>query len=377
VETTENIKRAVSRRVATLLIGAIAMAALLCGAVLGQNNRGQAQNGAAGGGLQAKDAGQPAARGEQASSVPIAASNGDYHIAPGDEIEIRIEDAPELSRKCTVSAEGDITLNYLNRIGVEQKTPQELEKLIADSLRGRYLKDPSVAVTVSQYNSRSFFIQGAVRQPGPYIVKGQPSLLKLITIAGGLADNHGSTAFIIREIRKEKIPAEAGTTSQGAGQKPPAEAGTTNHIGAAEQAKYDLLKVNINGLFKGEFAQNLDIEPGDIVNIPVTDVFFVTGEVHKPGSFALKEGTTLRQAVSMAEGSTFKASLGSGIIFRDDPATGKRQELKVDVGAVMNGKKDDIPILANDIIIIPNSRSRSVFTYVLNGLGASALRVIP
>jgi polysaccharide biosynthesis/export protein len=362
VETMEDIKRAVSRRVATPLLGAVAMAALFSGAALGQNNREQAQNGAAGPGLQAKDAGQPAARSEQPSNVPIAASNGDYHIAPGDEIEIRIEDAPELSRKCTVSAEGDITLNYLNRIGVEQKTPQELEKLIADSLRGRYLKDPSVAITVTQYNSRSFFIQGAVRQPGPYIVKGQPSLLKLITIAGGLAENHGSTAFIIREIRKEKTLAEAGATSQAR---------------VVEPAKYDLLKVNINGLFKGDFDQNADIEPGDIVNIPVTDVFFVTGEVHKPGSFPLKEGTTLRQAVSMAEGSTFKAALGSGIIFRDDPATGKRQELKVDVGAVMNGKKDDIPILANDIIIIPNSRSRSVFTYVLNGLGASALRVVP
>jgi polysaccharide export outer membrane protein len=368
VETMQNIKRAVSRRFATPLICAVAMAALLCGAVLGQNNRGEAQNGAAGPGLQAKDAGQSAARTEQASNAPIAASNGDYHIAPGDEIEIRIEDAPELSRKCTVSAEGDITLNYLNRIGVEQKTPQELEKLIANSLRGRYLKDPSVAVTVTQYNSRSFFIQGAVRQPGPYIVKGQPSLLKLITIAGGLAENHGSTAFIIREIKKEKTPAEAGTTSQG---------GTTSQTAPAEPAKYDLLKVNINGLFKGEFAQNLDIEPGDIVNIPVTDVFFVTGEVRKPGSFPLKEGTTLRQAISMSEGSTFKASLASGIIFRDDPATGKRQELKVDVGAVMNGKKDDIPILANDIIIIPNSRSRSLFSYVLSGMGMSALRMVP
>jgi len=219
-----------------------------------------------------------------------------------------------------------------------------------------------------------------VREPGAYIVKGQPSLLKLITIAGGLADNHGSTAFIIREAKKEsagpKSPAEA-TLPKGATLPDPARRDSASREGAAEPAKYDLLKVHINGLFKGEFEQNVDIEPGDIVNIPVSDVFFVAGEVRKAGSFPLKEGTTLRQAISMAEGTTFNASLGSGVIFRDDPATGKRNELKVDVGAVMRGKQDDILIQANDIVIIPNSRSRSLFKYVLSGLGTSSLRVVP
>jgi protein involved in polysaccharide export with SLBB domain len=43
-------------------------------------------------------------------------------------------------------------------------------------------------------------VQGAVRRAGLYQIEGQPSLLKLITIAGGLTENYGSTAFIIREI---------------------------------------------------------------------------------------------------------------------------------------------------------------------------------
>ena len=41
------------------------------------------------------------------------------------------------------------------------------------------------------------------------------------------------------------------------------------------------------------------LEPGDTVNIPPTDVFFVAGEVNQPGSFPLKDGTTLRQAISL------------------------------------------------------------------------------
>src|SRR5262249_36593170 len=161
--------------------------------------------------------------------------------------------------------------------------------------------------------------------PGVYQMEGRPSLLKLITIAGGLADNHGSTAFIIRAVRRAKQGANL--EPSGANSKQAAEAS----IGSAQAEKpepallepdlgpegenYDLLQVNINGLFKGQFDQNMYAEPGDIVNIPPADVFFVAGEVQAPGSFPLKEGTTLRQAISLAQGTTFKAALGRGIIF--------------------------------------------------------------
>jgi polysaccharide export outer membrane protein len=134
------------------------------------------------------------------------------------------------------------------------------------------------------------------------------------------------------------------------------------------------MKTNINGLFRGDFSQDMPIQPGDIINIPQTDVFFVAGEVRRPGPFPLKEGTTLQQAIAMAEGTTFKAATGAAVIFRDD-ARGKRSEIKVDVGAVMRGKNEDIPILANDIIVVPNSRTRSTLQILLQGFGASAMRL--
>src|SRR5688500_20399470 len=95
------------------------------------------------------------------------------------------------------------------------------------------------------------------------------------------------------------------------------------------------------------------LEPGDIINIPLADVFFVAGEVNAPGEFSLKDGTTLRQAISMAQGMKFEAATSRGIIFRDDPS-GKREEMRIDIGAVMNGKKQDVAIVPNDIIIVPN-----------------------
>src|SRR6185295_15536121 len=113
-------------------------------------------------------------------------------------------------------------------------------------------------------------------------------------------------------------------------------------LGPEETPKYELKSSNIIGLLKGRFDQDVLLEPGDIINIPASDVFFVAGEVNAPGSFALKEGTTLRQAISLAQGTNFKAALGKGVIFREN-ASGKQEEVHVDIGAVMSGKKQDIP----------------------------------
>lgn len=293
----------------------------------------------------------------------LASPDEDYRIGAGDVIEIKIEDAPELSVSRRVAANGTFLMSFLGRVKAEGKTPEELEKQIADGLRGRYLKNPQVSVVVTQYNSRSFFIQGAVRSPGVYQMEGKPTLLKLITVAGGLQDTHGSTAFIIREM-KDKKPEAAPTDASG---KAAASAE------AVEGANYEMIQANIGGLLKGNFAQNVVIEPGDIINIPQRDVFFVAGEVHAPGSFLLKDGTTLRQAIALAQGTTIKAAQSRASIFREEANTGRRVEIRIDVGAVMSGKQEDILIAPNDVIIVPNSRAKSVGTTLLSAFGTNVV----
>jgi polysaccharide export outer membrane protein len=308
--------------------------------------------------------------GETSSPALLIEPGADYRIGSGDVISVVIEDAPELSRTFRVNAAGNISMSFLGRVKARDKTAEELADLIVEGLRGRYLTDPKVTVSVEQINSHAFFVQGAVRRPGVYQIEGNPSLLKLITVAGGLAENHGSTAFIIRQAKSpggEEPPGPAG---------PPGEARDRAPVTRAEEdeAAYDLLKCNIAGLLKGRFDENASLEPGDIINIPVMDVFFVGGEVRAPGSYPLKDGTTLRQAISLAQGTTIKAATSRGVIFRENPTNGKREEIKVHVGAVMSGKQDDIPILANDIIIVPNSGMKSFGAALLGAFGLNLMR---
>jgi protein involved in polysaccharide export with SLBB domain len=370
----------------------------------------------------------PAAGQAMPASPNVLYSTGeDYRIGPSDVLDITVEDAPELSGAFRVNASGTFPMRFIGSIKAQGATPEELQRLIADKLRGEYLMNPQVTVLVRQYNSRAFFIQGSVKNPGVYQIEGKPSLLKLITMAGGLAENHGSTAFIIREIKKADVrdqrsdatgqrsdaggqrpdaggerPEGAGQRSDAGGQRPEGagprsdaggqrseaggskpEAGTqdsgasasTASDGEVDDAKYELKLANINSLLLGNFKQNLIIEPGDIINVPPTDIFFVAGEVRSPGSYTLREGTSLRQAISLAQGMTFKALASRGVIFRTEAGTGKRQEIKVNINDVMSGKKEDMLVQANDIIIVPNSRFKSVGSVLLTGFGTVATRV--
>jgi polysaccharide export outer membrane protein len=303
----------------------------------------------------------------------------DYRINPGDVIQIQVEDAPELSHYYQVNSSGRIEMPVLGLVEAQKKTTFELARLIAKGLReGEYLNSPNVLVTMKQYRNQTFFIQGAVRTPGVYQTEGRPSLLTMISLAGGLAENHGSTAFILRPNKTKKSGTEADNQiaslqdqTAGSDQMQP-QPGASAQTPAADP-DYEMIKVNISALYRGQFDQR--VEPGDIINIPRADVFFIAGEVKTPGSFTLKEGTTLRQAVSLAQGMTFSAKASRGVIFREDPVLGTRQELKVDISEVMSGKREDIPLLANDVVIIPNSRTKSVGGALLQALGVNSARL--
>lgn len=309
--------------------------------------------------------------GARGSNVLVSLEQ-DYRIGPNDVIDVQIDNAPELSKTFRVTAAGTFLMPYLGRMTAAQKTPEELAQLITEGLRGDYLKDPKVTVAVKEYNSRSFFIQGAVRSPGVYQIEGKPSLLELITLGGGLAENHGSTAFIIHKLKLAASPAGEQKI-----EGPAAPTQAVDHASEGEDTpRYELRSVNINGLLRGRFDQDTFLEPGDIINIPPSDVFFVAGEVNKPGSFVLKEGTSLRQAISLAQGTSLNAAGDRGVIFREGP-TGKREELKVDIASVMSGKKPDVLILANDIVMVPNSRVKSVGNAVLKAFGLSTLTRFP
>lgn len=169
------------------------------------------------------------------------------------------------------------------------------------------------------------------------LIDGRASLLRLIALAGGLTDTHGPIAYIIR-------------SNKGTG------------IGRRDNGdpEYETTTVNIERLFKGAISEDVTLQRGDLVNIPAADILIVTGEVVAPGSFPFKQGITLREAIVLARGLTLNAIARQGVIFREDPTTAKRTEIKVDIAAVTSGKSKDVPLRPNDIIAVPSSRMKTI-----------------
>ena len=282
----------------------------------------------------------PAVTGTNDSAIILP--DQEYVIGPADVIEVSVLKMPELSREYRVSADGTIEMPFLGPIQAEKTTSRELATAITKQLQEGYLVDPQVSVILRHVNRR-YFVQGAVRLPGVYNIEGRPTLLELLTIAGGLDATHGATAFIIHKTQPGPNDAEA---------------------------VYDMKKANLNALLRGDFTENTKVEPGDIIQIPPSDVFFVAGEVRAAGSFPLKEGMTLRQAISLAQNTNPTAAPSKAVIFREDGSKEKKQ-VPVDITAVMRGRQPDVEIMANDIIVVPNSKAKSIYVPVLNSFGVN------
>ena len=133
------------------------------------------------------------------ATAPKAESLSKYKLAAGDVISISVfgEDDMKMGRTRLTDA-GTISYPVLGEIEVRGKTVGELEALIADGLRGRYLVNPRVSVSIDEY--RPFFINGQVALPGSYPFQPSLTVAKAVTLAGGFTERASqSKIFLVRE----------------------------------------------------------------------------------------------------------------------------------------------------------------------------------
>ena len=114
-----------------------------------------------------------------------AADVGDYRLGLGDVVAVTVLNADQFNRKLRVDSAGKVSLPLLGNLQVAGLTPQEVELVIADALREKYMNDPQVSVFVEESASLRFSIEGAVKTPNVYPLKGRVTLLQAIAAGGG------------------------------------------------------------------------------------------------------------------------------------------------------------------------------------------------
>ena len=125
---------------------------------------------------------------EALTAVATPGSNA-YKIGPQDTIEIAVFKVPDLSRTVQVADSGTVNLPLIGDVVAAGKTAQQLERDLVKKYGGKYLQSPQVTVSVKEYNSQRVTIEGAVKKPGVYPIRGKASLLQFIATAEGLDPN--------------------------------------------------------------------------------------------------------------------------------------------------------------------------------------------
>jgi polysaccharide export outer membrane protein len=317
---------------------------------------------------------------------------GDYRIGPQDLLDINIFEAPELNRTVRVSENGEVSLPLLGGIHVVRLTARELENTLAAKLR-EFLKDPHVSVMVTAIESHPVSVIGEVNKPGVFQVRGSKTLLEMLSMAQGLAPEAGDEVLVMRNAGYNRgqeggaqtkeagngetaskdadgIKSGSGSDSNGNGDGALKKNATTSveetiNAGAkqGEDQGGDTIAINLRHLLNSRDPRfNVPIYAGDIVKVTRAGIVYVVGAVRKPGGFTVKgnEQMSLLKAIALAEGLSSTSSKGHTRIIRTDEGSGKRSEIPVELGKILDGKAPDMNLQAADIVFVPNSTGKTV-----------------
>ncbi len=288
--------------------------------------------------------------------APSAAPSFTSGLAPGDQLNVRMYDFPELGGVVSVhvAADGTVHLPYAGTLKVQGMTPDQFQRAISDALKTKgIVKEPNVSVDVVVAVNLTVNVLGQVVSPRAIPLYAPAPVSFVLAQVGGI------TGLAERRL-------------------------TILHHG--EQLP---ISVDYDPDAPTPAALNTLVQPGDVINVSSRGVFFVCGEVNRPGIFPMGgvlslgqtgpvsgEGVvktmTLLEALSQAGGVTPIAARSKMHILRT--VDGKRVDITVDQVKLSKGEVADPILQPNDIIYLPPSywrqQTNNLFSTALSSLYA-------
>ena len=249
--------------------------------------------------------------------LPPAARGQEYEIGEGDLLKITVYDNPDLANDVRVSGEGKITVPLIGELTVKGMTATAIGKKLADLFADGYIKNPQVSVFITEYKSKKVTALGEFTKPGLIEMRGNSTLMEMISNAGGITLNAGETLYIQRNIVK----------------------GGLNHKDDVT-ITIDLVRL----LEGGDISLNVPVLDGDSIYVPKAAFVYVTGEVKNPGAFKITKGLTVLRSITLAGGFSPRANKNRLEVVR------KSGPIERTIAA----KMDDL-VAPDDIIVVPES----------------------
>jgi len=240
-------------------------------------------------------------------AAPAWSADDDYRMGTGDVVHITVYGNPDLATDARVGEDGGITFPLIGALKAAGQTPSAVEKDIATRLsKGGFIVNPNVNVNIVQYRGQQISVLGRVNHPGKLSLEKASRVIDALALASGISADGADTITLVR-----------------------------THDGKTEYRDIDVI-----ALFRpGGEASNERVQDGDIINVARQPMFYIYGEVQRPGAFRLEQNMSVVQALSMGGGITARGTQRGITILRRD-ANGEMHELDTQPADLV--KKDDV-----------------------------------
>lgn len=199
----------------------------------------------------------------------------DNPLGPGDMLRITIYGNADLTTETRVTSAGSISLPLVGDVQVGGISVSQAEKNIANLLEnGGFIKKPQVNIVVLQVSSQQISVLGEVLKPGRYPIDRPSTLIELLAMAGGANQNGADIVTVISQKNGNTIRQE----------------------------------YNWRDLLRKEDGKDVPLTAGDTLYVPRAQMFYIYGEVQRPGSFRLERDMTVAQALATGGGLTARGT---------------------------------------------------------------------
>lgn len=250
------------------------------------------------------------------SAIAAPGRNDAYTLNPGDTIEIFVLGDTDLSRSVTIKPDGMIALPLVGEIKASGRTTSQLAAQLVN-LYQKYLKAPSITVTVREFGGR-IYILGQVSRPGEYQLRSGGGIFELLASAGGPTNRADlAKATIIRD-------------------------------------KSEAIQLNLIEALSKNTSPDVKLKPGDVLFLPETDPrVTVLGQVNRPGAYDVVAGQRISELVAAAGGVTPRAALQKAFVMRGS------EQFAVDLKQILAGNLEaNVGLQPRDTLIVPESQDR-------------------
>lgn len=253
------------------------------------------------------------------TAVAGAQHASDYTIGPQDVLSIAVLNQADLGGKFAVELDGSFSFPLIGRVAAGGLTVRNLETELRTRLANGFFNNPRVSVAIEQYRSQRVFVTGEVKNAGAYALVGDMTLIEVLAKAGSTTPEAGDEVVV--------VPG-----------RPPGLAEAAAAAGAS-----DVVRVNLRDLQSGAATvPNIDLRDGDTIYVPRAELAYVYGQVKNPGSYPVRSGTTVLQALSLAGGATPTGATNRLIVIR--VVDGAKKELRINLTDVLQ---------PGDTIVVP------------------------